>query len=334
MQGQYSYAAMNALATGEGNYASRDANGNPFPLYKQPAYYFTDYTSSGNRNSYYNLARNLPTNTVMANNAMQSDGVSQANMQNYAMVNRTQTLETNKYPQGATSPNDPCGAYPGTKPLAAHIDWNDSKGNQTTFCSSVHYPEMINGQYYRLSASQGGIGKACVNDNECGQNYFCNNETNMFGKNRQATGFCSQVFICPDGSKHFSGYPYNSGEPIPPPSDQNNFGKGYDTKEQCNDNLRGYQDCVQNANNKWFAVFTQYCPMEASLRKSGNPVGALSKTPVSQKQIIMPGWGNQGASQISAGPQAFYSWNINSEPSKFNEDKSPLAYSLSINPRG
>jgi len=337
MQGNFSSAAMQALHKGEvqgGGYASHDASGNPFPLFRQGAYMFTDFTPAGNRESYYRESRNIPTDTVLANNAMQADGVSQATTQNYAMVNRTQTLETNKYPQGATSPTDPCKAYPGSKATAVHMDWNDAKGNQTTFCSSVDYPELQGGVYNRKLANEGGIGKSCTRDGDCGTGYFCNNETNMFGKNRQQTGFCSQAYNCPDGSKQMAGYPYNAGQPIPPPKDQNNQGRGYANKEECDNNVRGYQDCVQDNNGRWFAVYAQYCPLGASLRKGSNPQGAFRTTPPAQQQIIMPGWGTQGSSGISSAPQAFSAWNINAEATQANEETSPLAYSLSINPRG
>lgn len=188
MLGNFSSAAMQSLHQGEavgGGYASRDANNNPFPLYRQGAYMFTDFTPAGLRESAYSLERNAPTNAVMANNAMQNDGVSQATQQNIAMVNRTQTLETNSYPIGCTSATDVCSAWPGTKCVAVNIDWNEAKGNQTNFCSTVNYPELQNGMYHRLNANQGGIGKACRHDGECGQGYACNNETNLFGKNRQ-----------------------------------------------------------------------------------------------------------------------------------------------------
>jgi hypothetical protein len=338
MSGQFTYAAIKALTpTSEDSYyASRDANGNPFPLYRQGAYMFTDYSPAGLRNSAYALQRNTPTNTVMANNAMQNDGVAQATLQNIAMVNRTQSLATNSYPIGCSSPNDDkqCNAeYPGSKCVAVHMDWNDAKGNQTNFCSHTVYPEMKNGVYSRLDSSRGGIGKSCNNNSDCGNGYVCNNQTNIFGKNRQATGYCSQQYTCPNGSVQMSGYPYNSSEPIPPPPDQNNYGRGYSSKDECKNNLRGYQDCVQNNQGNWFAVFAQYCPVTPSLRKNSNPQGAFSTTPPSQQQIIMPGWGNQMASGFSSAPQAFASWNINSSSSKYNEDQSPLAYSLSINPR-
>jgi len=337
MQGQFSSAAMQALHQGEvqgAGYASHDANGNPFPLFRQGAYMFTDYTPAGNRESYYRNARNAPTDTVMANNAMQADGVAQATTQNYAMVNRTQTLELNSYPQGATSPTDPCKAFPGSKPTAVHMNWNNAKGNQTAFCSQVHYPELEGGVYNRKLANEGGIGKGCTHDGDCGEGYFCNQETTTFGKNIQQTGFCSQMYMCPDGSKQAAGYPYNAGRPNPPPADQNMGGKGYASKEQCEDNIRGYQDCVQNNAGRWFAVYAQYCPLGASLRQGGNPQGAFNTTPPQQQQIIMPGWGNQGPSGISSGPAALSAWNTNAEVSKFNEDSSPLAYSLAINPRG
>ncbi len=336
MQGNFSSAAMNSLQQGEakgGGYASRDANNNPFPLYRQGAYMFTDFTPAGLSNSAYALERNAPTDSVMAMNAMQNDGVSQATQQNIAMVNRTQSLETNSVPIGCTSANDPCSAWPGAKCVAVNIDWDDSKGNQTNFCSTTNYPELKNGIYHRLNSSQGGIGKACNHNGDCGQGYACNNETNIFGKNRQQTGFCSQTYSCPNGSTYFAGYPYDASTPIAPPPDQNNYGKGYASKQECSNNLQGYQDCVQDTAGRWFATYSQFCPVMSNLRQGGNPVGQFTTSPPAQKQIIMPGWGTQGPSRISSAPQAFSAWNINSEASQTNEDKSPLAYSMNINPR-
>lgn len=329
------FKSLNSSESSGGGYASRDAEGKPFPLYKQPAYYFTDYTPSSLRESAYNLQRNVPTNAVMANNAMQKDGVAQATQQNIAMVNRTQSLATNTYPIGCTSPNDDtqCNLeYPGTKCVAVNMDWNISKGNQTNFCSHVNYPELAGGKYHRLSAAQGGIGKACRRNDECGEGYVCNNKVTMFGKNRQATGYCAQTYSCPDGSVQVAGYPYNSGQPIPPPPDQNNNGRGYRTASECKENVRGYQDCVRGPNGNWFAVFAEYCPVNASLRQGGNPQGAFRTSPPQQNEIVMPGWGLQSSSGISGAPQAFAAWNLNAKADKSNEDVSPLRYEMAINP--
>ena len=349
MQGQFAASAMHTLQQGEskGNYYAprfaRQGNetlGKPFPLFKQPAHYFTDYTPAGQSNAAYSLQRNLPTNTILANNIMQADGVSQATEQNVAMVNRTQTLANNGVPIACRN-NADCEPWPGSTCNPSHMDWDISKGNQTNYCSYTVYPELNtqnelqgirNRTYNRKNSDQGGIGKSCVHNGDCGQGYFCNNETNLFGKNKQQTGFCSQVYTCPDGSKQVAGYPYNSGKPVPPPKNQNNNGRGYNTKDECLDNITGFQNCIQDDNNKWFAVFSEFCPVPTNLRKNSQPQGAF-KTSNNQSSIIMPGYATNGPSKISSVPQAFQSWNINSEASKFNNDDSPLNYSLSINPR-
>lgn len=340
MQGQFRAAAMKDIqkADQEGYPNARFAAignqtvGKPFPLFRQSGAYFTDWTSSGQTNSLYNLQRNVKTDTVMANSAMQADGVSQASQQNVAMVNRTQTLANNGQPAACRNDAD-CEPWPGTTCNPQYQGWDVAAGNQGNFCSRTVYPELDQGKYTRKDTNEGGIGRACSHNGDCGQGYFCNNETDIFGKNVQQTGFCSQVYDCPGGVKQYMGYPHNSGEPIVPPKDQNNNGKGYQSKQECLDHSLGQQNCSKDDSGRWFATYPGYCPVATNLRKGGNPLGAFSTSPPSQQAILMPGYATSSASKISGPPQAFSSWKMNSIASDSNESSSPLQYSLSINPR-
>lgn len=339
MQGQFRAAAMkdnneaekagypNARFAPTGN----ETVGKPFPLFRQSGAYFTDWSSSGQTNSLYNLQRNVKTDSLMASNAMQSDAVSQATQQNVAMVNRTQTLSNNGQPVACRNDAD-CNPYPGTTCNPQYQDWDSAAGNQGNFCSYTVYPEIGEEGFKRKTTNQGGIGRACTHNGDCGEGYFCNNETDVFGKNIQQTGFCSQTYNCPDGTKKFMGYPYGAGEPVVPPKNQNNNGRGYSSKEECTNNSLAQQNCVQNK-GRWFATYPGVCPVVPSLRRGANPLGAFSTSPPSQQAIIMPGYATTGPSKFSSAPQAFSAWNMNAVSSKYNEEKSPLQYSLSINPR-
>src|SRR4051812_7978619 len=64
--------------------------GMPFPLFRQPAAYFTDYTPAGQQASNLKRRMNLPTNNTLFRNTQQNDGVNLQNKQNTAWVYRTQ----------------------------------------------------------------------------------------------------------------------------------------------------------------------------------------------------------------------------------------------------
>ncbi len=189
--------------------------------------------------------------------------------------------------------------------------------------------------YSRKNTNEGGIGKGCSSDNDCGSGYFCNNETDMFGKNIQQTGYCSQIYNCQDG-KHYMGYPYNSGIPLVPPKSQNNNGQGYNTEEECSSNKLAQQDCKRDSSGKFFAVYPGYCPVPTNVRQGSQPAGALPSTSQSALDggIKLPGYATNEGSSITKPLRAFSAWNINADAShSTNGMAGPLAYELSINPR-
>jgi hypothetical protein len=341
IQGQFEAAAYKEIdeinpITTNARYApvGNEKVGMPFPLYKQPAYYFTDWTPAGQRVSNLKREMNLPTDNTTFRNSMQGDGVGLQNKQNNAWLFRTQTL-TNNGDTIACRNNTDCASWPGTTCNPQFMSWNDAKGNQGNYCSLTKYPEMESGVYTRKNTTQGGIGKACNSDRECADGYSCNNKTDMFGKNIQQTGFCAQKYSCEDGSTHYLGYPYNSGIPIVPPRTQNNDGAGYASKEQCDQIKLAQQDCKQDNKGRWFATYPGYCPVMPNLRNGGNPQGALpsSSSKSINEGIRIPPFANMKSSSVGKPLQSFSSWNINANLSNQKEMNDPLQYEISINPK-
>lgn len=347
MQGQFQAAAFNDLEKANKNeyvnarYApiGDEKVGMPFPLFRQPAGYFTDWTSSGQTTSNYRRRLNLPTDNTLMRNTIQADGVSLANNQNSAFVFRTQTLVNNGDPIACVNDTD-CESWPGTTCNRQYMSWNDAKGNQGNYCAVTKYPEMENGVYNRKTKLQGGIGKECRTDRECAVGYYCNNQTDIFGKNVQQNGFCSQVYQC-QGTTHYLGYPNNSSVPLAPPPEQNNNGRGYDSKKECNNSKLAQQDCVRGNTGKWFATYPGYCPVVTNLRSDSKPAGALPSSNIStvDKGIVMPGYASNLSSTSfgpisSKGVQPASSWSSEGSLSTGNRQMSePMAYELSINPR-
>lgn len=341
MQAQFAAAAFKEVDKANNNdyvnarYApvGNETVGMPFPLFRQPAGYFTDWTPAGQSPSNLKRQMNLPTNNTLFRNTQQNDGVSLQNKQNSAWLYRTQTL-TNNGDAIACRNNTDCASWPGTSCNAQFMSWPDAKGNQGNFCSLTKYPEMVDGMYFRKNTSQGGIGKACTTDNECGSGYSCNNSTDMFGKNVQQTGYCAQTYQCPDG-EHYLGYPYNSGIPIIPPSGQNNGGNGYSSESECSNNKLAQQDCKQDMRGKWFATYPGYCPVVSNLRSDNSPSGMLPSSSMSSIDagIKIPAYATNRSSSIGKPLSAFTSWNINASSTNTQQMSDPLLYELSINPR-
>lgn len=341
MQAQFQAAAFNEVKQANQNdyvnarYApvGNEKVGIPFPLFRQPAGYFTDWTPSGQAASNYKRRMNLPTNNTLFRNTAQSDAINLANKQNNAFVFRTQTLTNNGDPIACRNNTD-CASWPGTTCNGQYMSWSDAKGNQGNYCSITKYPEIDGGVYTRKTAAEGGIGKACSNDNECGTGYMCNNITDMFGKNVQQTGYCAQTYQCPDGS-HFLGYPYGSGVPIVPPPEQNNGGRGYFSEDECKMNKLAQQDCKQDSSGNWFATYPGYCPVVSNLRSNSQPNGMLPSSSMASQErgIVLPAYATNKSSVVGKPLNAFTSWNINANPSNSQQMSEPLMYELSINPK-
>lgn len=341
MQAQFQAAAFNELdQANQNDYVNarfapigNETVGLPFPLFRQSGSYMTDWTPAGQSASNYKRRMNLPTNNTLFRNTQQDDGINLANKQNKAFVYRTQTLTNNGDPIACRNNTD-CASWPETTCNGQFMSWPDAKGNQGNFCSITKYPEMEGGVYKRKLTNQGGIGRACTTDNECAVGYSCNNTTDMFGKNVQQTGFCSQVYQCPDGP-HYLGYPYNSGIPIVPPSDQNNGGRGYSSEAICKENKLAQQDCKQDSSGNWFATYPGYCPVISNLRADNDPAGMLpsASMAVQNAGIILPGFANTSSSAKGQALPAFSAWNINANIENKVAMSEPLQWELSVNPR-
>lgn len=342
MQAQFHAAAFQELNQANQNdyvnarYApiGNETVGQPFPLFKQYAGYFTDWTPAGQTSSNLKRQTNLPTDNTLFRNTIQSDGVSLANKQNNAWLYRTQTLANNGDPIACRNNTD-CASWPGSSCNSQYMSWPDAKGNQGNFCSMTTYPELAGGSYHRKLANQGGIGRACTTDSDCGSGYNCNNTTDMFGKNVQQTGYCTKMYQCPDGV-HYLGQPYGAGIPVVPPSEQNNHGQGYPNEEVCKHNKFAQQDCKQDALGNWFAVYPGYCPVVTNLRSNSQPDGMLPSTSLAAKDkgITIKPYATNAGSSIGQPLHEFTAWNINANPNILQEMSEPAAYELSINPRG
>jgi hypothetical protein len=315
--------------------------GEPFPLYKMYGGSMTDWTPSGQQQSNLKRQMNLPTNNTLFRNTQESAGVKLQNIQNNAWLYRSQTLANNGDPMSCVN-NADCESHPGTTCNTQFQSWPSAKGNQGNYCAVTKYPELDSGYYIRKNASEGGIGKGCTSDNDCATEfgYFCNNETDMFGKNVQGTSFCAQTYDCPDGSKHYLGYPYGSSIPVTPPKDQNKNGRGFDSLESCNLYIRdfvmnGAQVCKPDADGKYFVVYPGYCPMPANARQGSRPAGALlsSGSASIDGGITIPSYATNAKSSITKPSRAFTAWNINADVRDLNQMSGPLQYELSINPR-
>lgn len=313
--------------------------GQPFPAYKQYAgSIFTDWHPSGSRDATYMKQFNLPTNTNLFRQAFTQSGVGVANDLNTAWVQQSQSLATVGNPVLCTS-NADCAPYPGTTCNANYEPWPGAKGNQSgSFCSTTVYPELANGNYFRKNTNQGGIGRGCSTDSDCGEGYSCNNEVDFNGASVQQTGYCSQRYQCPDGSAHFLGYPYGAGIPQPPPPNQNNNGAGYQTQDQCKMVASSQQDCVRGGNGMWYAVYPGYCPVPSSLREGGPRGPIMTSSPQQLKQgIYIPGYATNNASNWGSNQKvaSFESWSLgNPQPNENGGSMNQaFSYATSLDPR-
>ena len=317
--------------------------GKPFPAYKEFGGRFTDWRSSGLKESTWKKNFNLPTNDNFFRTSVIADALNIGNNENNAWVARSQTLANVGDTLGCNN-NADCESWPGTTCNPNFENWPDAHGNQSGgFCSHTVYPELTNngnpvgseggGIYNRQLANQGGIGRACSTDADCGQGYNCNNEYDFVGSNLQQSGYCAQKYKCPDGTEHFLGTPWNSGIPEPPPVEQNMNGQGYSTKDLCLNEARPQQNCVKSANGKWFAVFPGYCGVPPLLREGNKPYGNVRTTsPSNAKQgLRIPAYATNNASSMGSNVQAFYTWNI---PTNVNQEATREAsnYSFSLDP--
>lgn len=308
--------------------------GDPFPLYKQYGGMMTDWRSSGSRNSTAVKEFNLPTNTTSFRQALTQDAIGFGNNNNAAWVSQTQTISNVGNPLLCNN-NDDCKAYPGSTCNANYEPWPNAKGNQSgAYCSYTIYPELTESGYHRKDITQGGIGRACRSNGDCGEGYSCNQTVDFVGRNVQQTGYCAQQYQCPDGSIHYLGYPYNSGIPQPPPKDQNRKGMGYNSKEECSKYANAQQDCVRSSHGSWYATYPGYCPVPATMRQGGprGPVPMASQGEVSQGFSI-PAYASSGASNWGTRHAAFESWKVNAGAGGEGGMQEAWNYAKSLDPK-
>ena len=333
--GQFNSVYTNSRYAPTGN----QTVGLPFPAYKEFGGRFTDWYPSGSTNSTIRKQMNLPTNNNFFRTGFINDGVQYGNESNQAWVNQTQMLGNVGNEMLCTS-NDDCRQFGFGDDVVCNSNyqnWTDAKGNQSGgYCAKTVYPELTAEGYFRKDINQGGIGRACTTNSDCGDGYSCNNQVNAFGGNNQrSTGYCAQTYQCPDGSSHYLGYPDGSGIPIPPSRDQNNKGQGYSSQDQCSQNALAQQNCVRGPNGNWFAVYPGYCPVATNLREGGNPRGATrssSPNDIRTGFSIPPYATNNGSQWGGQRPtMAFTSWNL---PSAIQDGSTEAwSYARSLNPK-
>ena len=317
--------------------------GIPFMNYKTYGGRMTDWRPAGLQESTWKQQLNLPTNTNFFRTAITSDAINLGNTQNEAWVARTQTLGNLGSTFACNSTAD-CGAWDGTTCNKNYENWSRAHGNQSgSYCSQTMYPELKledgeaasshgGGVYDRKLTNQGGIGRGCSTDKDCGNGYSCNNSYDIQGANLQQTGYCAMSYKCPDGTSHFLGTPYNSGIPQVPSSEQNENGKGYNTLEACKSQASAKQDCVKGSSQRWYAVYPGYCGVPTNLRQNNKSYGNVSTSSPStvNKGFKIPAYATNHSSSIGSKVQSFTTWN---NPGSLQTGSSEaLKYSVSINP--
>lgn len=341
--GQFKMAAMKELDSinpvySNARYAPSGRNNIqiPFLNFREYGARMTQWQPTSLTSSTWKKQMNLPTNNTAYRQGVNQDAINLGNTSNKAWVYSTQTLANVSTDTMFCTSDADCASFPGTTCNANYESWPSAHGDQSgSFCSYTVYPELEKEGYQRKDANQGGIGRACQTDRDCGEGYKCNNETDTFGKNVQQTGFCSQKYTCPGGSKHYIGYPYNSGIPQPPDSNQNNGGMGYTSKEQCMNEALAQQDCIQQ-DGKWFATYPGYCPVPKNLRKGAQPHGALRTTSPTQANqgFTIPQYATSQSSSMggSSTAGALVSWNLSSKVGENTGMSGPLQYLQNISP--
>lgn len=313
-------------------------DGAAFLNYKEFGGRFTDWTSSGNTVSNMKNEMRTPTNNTLFRGALTNNGVTLQNNQNSAWAYKTLTLANNGGVRSCVSDAE-CSQFPGTTCNTTHQDWDEVHGNQGNSCLPTFYPELQTGTYFRKNRNEGGIGKSCNDDKDCGSGYSCNNSVNTFGKNNQQTGYCAQTYDCGGSAgKKFLGYPIGASKPVSPPLEQNNNGKGYSTKKQCNDEKLAEQKCVSDERGKWFATYPGYCPIEREITNGSTPLGAFSSSSVGAVNSgigipSLPMFGIVGSSYNKPKQLgAFSAWNSSDSQGSSNMNTSePMMYEMKIN---
>jgi hypothetical protein len=148
--------------------------GKPFPSYKEFGGRLTDWRSSGSRESTWKKEFNLPTNNNFFRTAVTADALNLGNSDNASWVSSTQTLGNVVGSLGCNN-NADCGPYSGTTCNSNYENWPDAHGNQSGgYCATTIYPELGGvgpsggGKYNRKLANEGGIGRGCTTNAECG----------------------------------------------------------------------------------------------------------------------------------------------------------------------
>lgn len=315
-------------------------NNNPFINFRQPAVYNTQWSTVNQDASILALAANVPLDRVAQQSLMTGSGVKVMNNVLDKFTYATQTMDQPGFNiNGVQQANSDAECPTGYTRNAHFKGWDEAVGQQTgPICSKTIYPELLwvdengNKQYNRKLQNEGGIGKSCVTNNDCGEGYECNNSTNTFGSNNQQTGYCAQTYMCGDGKKRYLGTPNNSLLPVVPSKDQNNNGKGYSSYDECDSNASPSQNCVLH-NGNYFAVFPAYCPIPAVARENKNPQGALNfNTPAEDGFTIPAGLSNQLQHKYGFGSsRALGALAASRTLSEDTGNDEPMAYIQSLN---
>jgi hypothetical protein len=309
--------------------------GIPFPAFKDYGGRFTQWQPSSLSMSTLKKQMNLPTDNTTFRQGLTQNAIGVGNKGLDNWVYGTQTLANQSLDTMFCTSQEDCSPFGRNFSCNSNYEqWDTAFGNQSgSVCSFTAYPEIDSGSYMRKGASEGGIGKTCTSDNECGSGYSCKNTSDPFGYSTQL-GYCAMTFNnCPDGRLRHLQYGTNSGLPLSPPPNQNNGGTGYSSMKECKENAMPLQHCKQ-LGSSYFAVYPGYCNVPPLLRTDGNPQGAIASAPksVANKGFAIPAygtnmssnWGSQGSDKFSA---------LSAFNNKQNTMQGPFQYELSINPK-
>lgn len=179
-------------------------------------------------------------------------------------------------------------------------DWGESFGAFAPYCTEPKYPELATGRYMRETAQRGGIGAQCTSDSNCAthKGYRCTPSSSVPGSVSQG-GYCAQTFKCGSETKYLK-YPYGSGVPVLPNPSDNNFGRGYATKQECSDSSdigAATRHCKQDSSGRWFSVNPGYCPAVSETRASS----ALTRAHAGLLSGSVEAWNSTGDFSTSRG---------------------------------
>lgn len=302
----------------------RFSSGKPFLAYRQPAgQLFTDNGPSAYVESNYRRMANTPLNNEFSRQFMTDAAMNLSDRQGNLRMAQLQTFTNPSGLRGCSTDDDCTNLYGKDYECNGSFEeWDEAHGMQGNYCSRVIYPELGpdvtkstagKSRYSRALTEQKGIGRACTADGDCASGYSCQTEFDLFGRGLQ-DGYCAKPYSCGDGKTRYLKYS-NSGLPFVPPKEQNKYGKGFSTFEECKANASATQDCVQDSSGKFFGTYRAECPIGNDFRAGGSVDGNVIASTAAEAAgtSYLPGWepgGTSSAGGVRDDPKAFSGFNM------------------------